>query len=357
MLYHYSVGSLSGLPLRLMQHGYLAVDLFFVLSGFVMAMTYGASFRHLPTLRTYFEFLQKRLARVYPLYLAVTLLTAWLIYSRAMEGVRPTVGVVAANVLLVQAWGFAASLCGPSWSISTEFAAYLFFPFLVGAIVFGAPRWRRAAMAAGVLLLLYVVTRTSTQLHFDASQGVQRHGPLDIYAPGTVFPMLRCFAEFLMGIAAFPFVLGRRFTGAYWGVTTDALVALVLTLLLWPRADAAIALLFVPLVALLFAQRGYAVRLMSNPVSHWLGLVSYSIYMDHFVIHELLGSRMRDLLTALHVGHVAVLRGMLLVALSLTAAALTYYGIEKPVRERLRPRSPRRGARLNSALIAEPSAP
>ena len=359
MLYHYSVGSLQGPALRVLQHGYLSVDLFFVLSGFVMAMTYGSSFRQAPTLRGYMDFLQKRLARVYPLYIVITVSAALLIHARAMEGVWPTVSIVTANALLVQAWGFTASLCGPSWSISTEFAAYLFFPFIVGAVVFGAPWWRRFAMTAGVLLLLYVVTRTSSQLHFDAADSSQRHGPLDIYAPGTIFPLLRCFAEFVMGVATFPFVRSLSFTGKYWGPVTDGLTLLVLALLLWPRTDFAIAVLFVPLVGLLYAERGYAVRLLQNRVSHWLGLVSYSIYMDHFVIHELLGKPIRDWMTNRHMGHVAVIRGLLLVTIALFAATLTYYGIEKPARQYLRrgPRLPASGGRADKLLAAEPSAP
>ena len=355
MLYHYSVDSLSGTALRVMQHGYLAVDLFFVLSGFVMALTYGRAFRQMPTARGYFDFLQKRLARVYPLYLFVTVAAALLIHAHAMSGVWPSRSVIATNVLLVQAWGFAASLCGPCWSISTEFAAYLFFPFVVGAVVFGAARWRRLALLAGVLLLLFVVTRTSAQLHSEIANGVQRHGILDIFAPGTVFPLLRCCAEFTMGVAAFPIFAGRSFNGRHWGVLTDALVLLVAVLLLVPRADFVIAVLFVPLVGLLYGERGSAVYLLRNPVSHWLGLVSYSIYMDHFILHELLGTPIRDWLTARHVGHLAVIRGLLLVGLALVAATITYYGVEKPAREALRRRGP--GARTPAALAAEPSAP
>ena len=47
---------------RYTQNGYLAVDVFFVLSGFVMMLTYGQSFEVNPTLRRYVSFLWARLA-------------------------------------------------------------------------------------------------------------------------------------------------------------------------------------------------------------------------------------------------------------------------------------------------------
>src|SRR5262249_41915181 len=51
--------------------GYIAVDLFFVLSGFVMALTYTDSFRTRPFAAAYPDFLLRRVARVMPLNFAI----------------------------------------------------------------------------------------------------------------------------------------------------------------------------------------------------------------------------------------------------------------------------------------------
>ena len=48
-------------------HGYMAVDLFFILSGFVMAMTYGGLFENGFNFNNFKTFLLLRLARIYPL--------------------------------------------------------------------------------------------------------------------------------------------------------------------------------------------------------------------------------------------------------------------------------------------------
>ena len=127
-------------------HGYLAVDLFFILSGFVMALTYGGAFEAGISSRAYLDFLGKRLGRVYPLYIALTAAVAVLSYAGIGTVNPPSPVDLASNVLLIQAWGIADSIDVPAWSISTEFAAYLLFPLLVRIIPVG--HWARCWAAA-----------------------------------------------------------------------------------------------------------------------------------------------------------------------------------------------------------------
>src|SRR5580700_567280 len=51
--------------------GYLAVDMFFVLSGFVITHVYKEGFARRVTGRRYRDFLKARVARIYPLHIAV----------------------------------------------------------------------------------------------------------------------------------------------------------------------------------------------------------------------------------------------------------------------------------------------
>jgi peptidoglycan/LPS O-acetylase OafA/YrhL len=126
MIFHFvPLVSFSGLEMTFIGHGYLAVDLFFVLSGFVMALNYGRMFEARWTARTYMTFLGRRIARVYPLYLVATVCGCGLVSTGYLEGfdTTPIVKTFVFNVLMVQSWGFAGSFDAPAWSISAEFAA------------------------------------------------------------------------------------------------------------------------------------------------------------------------------------------------------------------------------------------
>lgn len=70
----------------LMPGGYLAVDLFFLLSGFVLAITYSAA---LHSGLSGMAFMRKRLVRLYPLYFAGTLAGALLAGSHFRHGIEP----------------------------------------------------------------------------------------------------------------------------------------------------------------------------------------------------------------------------------------------------------------------------
>src|SRR4051794_32482617 len=105
----------------LVPHGYVAVDFFFVLSGFIMAYTYLASFERLGT-AAYRPFLAKRFARIVPLNLAVLLVIGLLgAGSVALAGVniffqsKNLAYDFAANALMLQGLGIGTNLNGPSW--------------------------------------------------------------------------------------------------------------------------------------------------------------------------------------------------------------------------------------------------
>ncbi|MBC7799876.1 MAG: acyltransferase, partial [Gemmatimonadaceae bacterium] len=127
MVHHFTLRDpASPAPLQtLFTHGYLAVDLFFVLSGFVMARAYGDWFRGgwRSGAGAYLTFMSRRVARLWPLHTAVVLVLL-------LIGTPTWPLMVATNLLMLQAWGFSQALNTPSWSVSTEMAAYALFPLL-----------------------------------------------------------------------------------------------------------------------------------------------------------------------------------------------------------------------------------
>jgi peptidoglycan/LPS O-acetylase OafA/YrhL len=124
---------------KLLGWGTFGVPFFFVLSGFVLAWTWTPRV-------TKPAFLQNRLARIWPVYIAV-----WLAFlgAAALGAVEwPTVFSAVASFFLVQAWvpgrGWANAVNPVAWTLSCEAFFYLIFPFLI------SPAGRMTARALAV---------------------------------------------------------------------------------------------------------------------------------------------------------------------------------------------------------------
>lgn len=271
---------------HLVERGYLAVDVFFVLSGFVMALTYGKMFRDRVTLPAFFTFLMRRVARLYPLYiifLALRIAYSLSVYGSlqvpngwfAMNLPMPVKDVIA-NIFMIQSWGVAKAVTTPTWSISTEWGAYFFFPFIVGGILF-----RRAAFAIlSLLLAMALIITASILTQFD---GLHHNGALDAYDGRTLVPMLRCLGGFTLGLLTYRLYQwppARRFAGSGLGWAALGYIMLCLVLHL---PDQAIYPAFPLLVLCLACDRGSLARLFSWKPLLQLGVLSYTIYVIHNV--------------------------------------------------------------------------
>ena len=120
---------------------YLMVDFFFILSGFIMCHVYGKMFSIKVNKSSFKKFTIARFARVYPLHL-LTLCYCIVLFSITAKLGIPKIPVfqlennaysVATNLLLLHSMNFNRwfSWDHASWSISTEWWAYMIFPFLV----------------------------------------------------------------------------------------------------------------------------------------------------------------------------------------------------------------------------------
>ncbi|HEY3598707.1 MAG TPA: acyltransferase, partial [Paraburkholderia sp.] len=277
MGFHYFIGlGFSSHFATLMSHGYLAVDLFFCLSGFVMALSYGHMFAGNWSSAAYFSFIGRRIARIYPLYLVVTVtaflltLCGWLA-TTASSGVTLALNV-ALNLAMVQVWGFADSFDGAAWSLSAEWAAYLIFPILL------VPALRRRSSVAwltGIVCVSIIMLLPTLRLFIGGRSAP--HALLDIFEPAMGLPVLRCLAEFTLGLVAYriaftPF--GMHFAASGWAAPIVLLTTLALMTV--TDLDAAIVTMFVAcLVVLSSEQNGPAKWLSCYPVQ-LAGRLSYS---------------------------------------------------------------------------------
>ena len=296
MFYHYDNVFVScGRPLagplwRLIGHGYLMVDLFLVLSGFIMALNYADMFAAVPIRAAFTVFLLRRVARIYPLFLFVT---AILIVLRLL-GLADPLGLhdalpgpmlrpVILNLLMVQAWGLDRSIDFASWSLSSEWAAYLLFPLLCMGALFGRA-WLALVSAAWAAACLAGIAATPNSV-----MGMPcRFGPLDDSSYATALPVLRCVADFVIGLVTYRLSGLRLVQDVAASTMAGWVVCLALAVLLaLPGTDLLLVVGFSPLILVLAHGRNGAASLLASPLPHLSGELSYAIYLLHPLMHGL----------------------------------------------------------------------
>lgn len=342
-VYHFHQLQDTGVPAlnHFIRHGYFWVDLFFVLSGFVMALTYAGMFVTGFSWRAHRDFLRKRIARVYPLYLAVTLGVSFyslLVYG-GFEGVkRPAVNLAdpvqahITNLLMIHAWGFGSSIGGPTWSISTEWAAYLLFPLLAWLALFRGKRTASLLGLAAAALLAYVATQPET------GQTV-RNGQFDIYHCLDGMAVFRCLGGFTIGLLAY------RLRQTAWlmrllqhEAACFGLFALLIIGMAVPLPDLLLYPLLPLLVLSLYAAQGRALAFFSWTPFYRLGVYSYAIYLLHAHFHVVLGQLEKHLPRFMPETAAYLVAFIMVYATVFGVAVLCYHFIEQPGRRWLRQR-------------------
>ncbi|KKW92810.1 acyltransferase family protein [Sphingobium chungbukense] len=278
LLYHIPHNpTFEAFRLPLFSRAYLAVDLFFILSGFVISFGYHDRVVNHLGRSSYVDFLVNRMARVWPLHLIVTLvfMARIILNVSGNQAIALDLPNVATNILMIQSWGWGTEpIAGNSWSVSTEVAAYLLYP-LIAIFAFSRWAWAQGLLYIGILALV-------------ASSGLGASGPLDVNDSDTVLTLLRCLAGFSLGVLTYrcaerPWC--KRLVDRTGGF---AIVCglMALALLLPGKADVLVVCLM-PLLVLSCYYNGAAARaVMANPISFHLGLISYSIYLWHPLVRD-----------------------------------------------------------------------
>jgi peptidoglycan/LPS O-acetylase OafA/YrhL len=253
-------------------HGYMLVDLFFMLSGYVIALIYRDTLYQKGGFAT---FMLKRVARLYPAYLAVGILYAAKI-AAGLSG-QDTLAMflpydIVGNLLMMTGWGFhVRPLIGASWAASAEVGSYLLLPLLMAFTI------RRSALLAGLAVVAAVLAIVAV-----TASGRGSNGPLDVTAGDSFYPMLRAVAGFTLGLAIFRFagVVDRLSPGAQDLALCVVLAAMVAAAVA-VASDVPLYLLYMPLLALLSRDGRLAQLLFGNAMIYRVGIKSYSIYLIH----------------------------------------------------------------------------
>jgi peptidoglycan/LPS O-acetylase OafA/YrhL len=301
-------------PLHALFDGTAAVDLFFVLSGFVLALPFVGDDARPLQLR---DFWRKRVLRIYPAYwaaLAIALLlqrfawappipgaSAWLDHFWATP---PTLHELAAHAVMIGPSFDWARLDPVIWSLIVEMRLSLVYPFVIFLLARVArPRSAALLLFAAVVLAL-IPTLNYLPLFVLGGITARFRAPL--------FAWVRQLSNVTIAIVAVAAVIAfdARFAfGVAWAETPLA----------YRLSDYVIALGSLTLVVLVAARPSCDAFFARRPLA-FAGDVSYGFYLVHFPIL---------LATVSLVGHVAPAIPLALAA-SLAIARILHVAVEKP---------------------------
>lgn len=310
-------------------YGYLGVDLFFILSGFIISHVYADRFLRW-SWRTYGAFMWHRFSRLYPVHVFVLLVLGVMVVAAQQSGTvlnqpdRWQFSDWPAHLLIVHAWGVlpTATWNAPAWSISAEWLAYIVFPI---AVALTRPLRSAAVGLAATLALLLLLAAAF------AGFGIN----LDMAWIGLpVFA--RVLLEFLMGCCLYRTFLALGRPSPVWdGLGVASLALFALSAAYFPND-----FLMIGLIALfvMSASRsaGFMRRLLSSRAMIFLGEISYSIYMIHFAFILVLTRVIAA--AGLDDGRLGTALGVMLASIALVVllSTITYRLIERPGRTHLR---------------------
>jgi peptidoglycan/LPS O-acetylase OafA/YrhL len=261
--------------------GYLAVDFFFLLSGFIMLHVYGEDFRERVRQDGYLRFLWARLASIYPMnvislaaFIALEVVAASLNVLNHDGNTPFTEGNSVANivraVLLLQIADEPGPLAWnrPSWSISAEWLVYLVFPFVAWLLSLRTRLATAALLITAFALILAAYYDRETLL----------------FVKGW-WAFCRCLGGVIFGGALY--LLYRRALELRIG-TSDAglLVAAAATLFAMHvgLADIFVIPLFACTIVAAALNAGWGKAVLNSAIPRFLGDISYSVYMVHFMV-------------------------------------------------------------------------
>ena len=271
---------------QLLRHGGLGVDLFFIISGFIMCYsTAGGAGGGGEAAR----FLIKRLARVWPVYAVVIVLSVFVLYGGSAYFHSPlnrmtfwhTLGMLPADPRAAPYFSLTLPV---AWTLAFEMYFYLLY---AASLLFR--RWRWLALGAWVLATVIVLPQARGAVGLDVGRDLgYRLGYMAIVSNPYVLEFvagaaigwlyLRPWARLRSPVVAWH-ALGLGAMFALWAIYGGLAGTPGPAGYGWPLA----------LMVLCMALATKTVRIAVPPLFLWLGSISYSLYLTHLLSQSLFG--------------------------------------------------------------------
>ena len=291
MFFHYRQNMLPDIIYNnfFIRESYLFVDFFFVLSGYVIALNYNIMVGS----NVLIKYLKKRIFRLYPLLLYTTLLFfSYYLMLKLMRiyfldlfifsgpdliNLNDTCRDLIDTIFLTNSTPFLGSTMGvniPTWSISSEFISYIIYGLIVFAFVGRARN----------LLLLSTVIGALLYSYYQA----------DLFPFNGDFGFVRGLVAFNLGY--FVWYLANK------NIKIPNIVEIFIPVLLFilfyclnfysfnqPETKQLLGIFVVPLffsfsILSFIKTEGLVSKLLNLKIFQFLGDISYSIYLNHYLI-------------------------------------------------------------------------
>lgn len=352
--YHLLETYFHSAPNQPINHGYLAVDFFFVLSGFVIGYAYDDRWDRMSTL----NFFKRRLIRLHPMVIFGTMLGAALFYF----GECTSFSIISSTpwyvVLLIMLWAFTIipipasmdirgwaetnPLNGPVWSLQWEYIANILY-----ALIFR----RLSKVALGVCVAFFAILTVVLCLNIDVTGWLSMRD----YASYTVIGGWSLTPDQLqIGITRllYPFFCGLlvsrvgkliKVKNGFWWCSLLVIVALCMPWMgisetgdgRWTNGlyEAVCIIVVFPLIVAMGAGSSVAGS-KSAAINKFLGEISYPIYITHFPLIYMQIAWADNHPDAPAATHIFVSACIFLLAIAVAYASFKLYDV--PVREWLK---------------------
>ena len=353
VLFHLFETYSKGPAFQIVNHGYLAVDFFFVLSGFVIGYAYDDRWDKMTT----WGFFKRRLTRLHPMVIMGTLIGAALFFfsgtafPKTVETplwkfllcmVMGLLMIPCSNRLDIRGWGELNSFNGPQWTLTLEYIGNILYAFVLRHL----PKAALAALCACCAFFTLDLTMGWNVFGLLEAPHYNVIGGWSLTPDQIYIAFTRLLYPFLCGLLISRILPAHRtqenpsgspirIKGGFWWCAL-AIVVILATPCIGGKqglADGlfqAIAILVIFPLIVLTGAGSQTTDKRSTAICKWLGEISYPIYITHYPLIYMQMDFAAKHPNAAPWQHVAVAAGVFFMAILIARCVFKAYDL--PVR-------------------------